>query len=203
MAVKREKPNDSVTATITSIAEEFGVARSVVNRALETGELPPAGLGKDTRGRRTVLDPEAFREALRAFLASPPKLGRPPKEKSPAVIPEGVDVEDPSTWPLDLAVLEMIREWWIARAAKRKDDLASGELVRAEDVRRKLFAAARMVRDALTAIPGAAADDLAAELGADASAVRNLLQGSIDRALSDLSAALEQVAGAPPDEEAA
>lgn len=90
-----------------------------------------------------------------------------------------------------------MREWWVARAAKRKDNLAAGELVRAAEVRRAIFGAARLARDELLALPDRAADDLAAELGGvDVSRVRDVLRAAVERALDDLARALEQrVAG--------
>jgi antitoxin component of RelBE/YafQ-DinJ toxin-antitoxin module len=188
----------SEVMTITQLAEAAEVSRSFLNTAIETGRLPSDCFKTDHRGHRVLVEPQRALNVLRDLTA----LRGVDSLESP--LPEGVDFDDPDTWPRDGDGLRVVREWWIARHAKRKDDLAAGELVRAEDIRRELFGAMRVIRDQLLKIPDGAAADVAAELGVDdVEAVRKLLRKSIERALSDLSAALQSVANSATGDEAA
>lgn len=192
--------------SISEIAASHGVSRTVVNRLIEVGGEEAARLfPKDKRGRRAVSDFERARAWVGTRLQDPPKLGRPPNDSasSPEFLQEDIDFEDPESWPRDLDGLRVVREWWIARLAKRKDDIAAGELVRAEDIRRELFTASRTIRDQLLKIPDGSAADVAAEVGAsDVEVVRKIIRASIERALADLATVLQAVATPPatPDE---
>ena len=68
--------------TLSALAQAHGVSRSVVNRALELGDLPPEAFPTGARGRRSVGDYEAASTALSAFLERPPRLGRPALSQS-------------------------------------------------------------------------------------------------------------------------
>jgi hypothetical protein len=206
-AAKKPAKPEPLEGNLSEVARVFGKSVSVLRRAIETNgvaaELFPAG----PSGRRSVPDFTAAVEAFGAYLENPPPLGRPKAPKGPRVVdvsfgalemPEGFDVENPETWPLDLDGLKVVREWWIARHAKRKDDLAAGELVRAEEVRRQAFSAARTARDHFLRLVDRMAEDLAAE--SDAELVRGILTAAIERILVDYSAALNAIAAEQSDD---
>ena len=191
-----------VPLSLTQFAARLGISRKGLNAAFERGEIPVDCYAESDNGR-VLTDPDKAEAAYKAAKALRDAKG--PKVVSVNLggpeLPANFDVEDPETWPLDLEGLKMVREWWIARQAKRKDDLAAGELVRADDMRRELFSAARVVRDQLLKIPDGAAADVAAEMGvADVDSVRRILRTSIERGLSDLSTALQSVLAADEEE---
>jgi hypothetical protein len=197
--VARGAPPSPERLSITDFARRVGASSKSVTGAIERGDIPPECVGEDGHGRRAILDAAAAEAAYRQM--------REPKPVVPAGVgdelPPGLDFENPETWPRDLDGLKVVREWWIARHAKRKDDIAAGELVRVELVRREITTAARTVRDHLLRIPDRAAEDIAAECGIeDASAVRRVLRAAIERGLSDLSTALEHATEAEPESEA-
>lgn len=171
--------------TITALAQRVGVSRKRVTSAIERGEIPMSCLAESSNGR-VITNAEEAERALRAAMADKP--ARAPKP--PTEMPEGIDFEDPDTWPRDLDGLRVVREWWVARQAKRKDDLAAAELVRSDDVRREAFGAARALRDGLLRIPDRLAEDFAAEFGAKPADVRARLQEEIERHLMEMHSTL-------------
>ena len=198
----RAAPVTPERLSITDFARRVGASSKSVTGAIERGDIPAECVGEDGHGRRVILDAARAEQAYRDMREpkARPVLGGAPLPEGF----EGVNFEDPETWPRDLDGLKVVREWWIARHAKRKDDLAAGELVRVEGVRREITSAARTVRDHLLLIPDRAAEDLAAELGVeDAGAVRRVLRAAIERGLSDLSTALEHATETEPEEAAA
>jgi len=199
MAEKRGKKGPE---SLTELAVALGVSRKSVNTAIETGKISPACYADGPHGRVLVDGTRAMREYKQAQEIRPAQAPRAPSGSAPAIIqlPENFDVEDPSTWPLDLDGLKMVREWWIARQAKRKDDLAAGELVRSEDMRREIFGASRVVRDQLLKIPDNLGADLAAET--EIEGVRKILRTAIERALSDLAQMLSGIAAQRVEAEA-
>lgn len=205
-----KKPREPLPepGSMSEVARAHGKSVSVLRRAIETGGVPAELFPPGVDGRRTVTDFSAASEAFGKYLENPPPLGRPRESKGPRVVdvsfgavemPPGFDVENPETWPLDLDGLKVVREWWIARHAKRKDDLAAGELVRAEDVRRQAFSAARTARDHFMRLSDRMAEDLSAEQ--DPEIIRRSLTSAIERILVDYSAALNAIAAEQQPEE--
>lgn len=189
-AVAAADAGDGVS--ITKLAERLGLSRKAVTGHLERGTVPTSCFAHGPNGR-VLVDADGAAAAIQAAV----KLRAPTLDVRPELA-AGVDFEAPTTWPRDLGGLRLVREFWVARAAKRKDDLQAGELVRGSDVHREIFGATRLVRDQLLALPDRAADDLAAELGlADAAPVRAALRAAVERGLADLARALDNAARAP------
>lgn len=181
----RGSPRDA-HPSITELARRLGISRKSVTGHIERGTVPAACLQVGPHGQRVLVDADGAERAIRAALELR-------TDDAPDLDPS-VDYEDPETWPRTLAGLRLVREWWVTRLAKRKDDTAAGELVRADEVYRSVFGALRLMRDHLLGLPDRAANDLAAELGVpDATAVRAALQASIERGLADLARALDQL----------
>jgi hypothetical protein len=97
-----------------------------------------------------------------------------------------------------------VTEHWRARLAKRKDDLAAGELLRAEEVRKHVFDLLRTTRDRLLKLPENVAADVSAALNVpDVNAVRDAMREGVERVLGDLSSSIGSIARAPTDDTAA
>lgn len=164
--------------SITQLAQRIGVSRKCVSAHIERGTVPASCIEVGPNGRVIV-------DAARAEAAIREALARKPVEAPSSP----VKVDDPDTWVGDP---KRAREFWAARQAKLKAELASGDVVRAGDVKRELFAAARVVRDQLLRVPERAAHDVAAELGLDdAEPVRRIMQAAVERGLAELAAALK------------
>ena len=196
---KRGRPRkdpSSRTWPISEIAKRCKCSLKSATNALNTGKISIECVGTDAKGRRHIVDIDrAVREYILANPDGPRGPGRPVDSSGPPVVlPEDLDFENTATWPKEAKGLAVVEAWWSARHAKRKDDLAAGELVRVEDMKREIFTAVRMTRDHLLRIPESAANDVAAALGvADAHCVRNVMLEAIERALVELSKALKVV----------
>ena len=179
--------------SITGLAQRLGVARKTVTSHIERGTLPPDCIELGTNGR-VITDAARAEACVREAMARKPSPQLPSRD--PVSIPDGVNPEDPETWPLEIEALKVIREYWCARQTNLKTELASGELVRADEVRREAFRAARMARDMLLAIPDQVGDDLAAELGvSDRAAVKRVILSRVERALGDFAKAINADGG--------
>lgn len=202
---KRGRPRKDAggrTWPIAELARRCKCSLKSATNAVNTGKVSPEAIGTDAKGRRHIRDID---RAVRDYVVHNPEgaarpAGRPVGSVStpPAVLgasgalPEDLDFEDPDTWPKDARGLAIVEAWWSARHAKRKDDLAAGELLRAEDVKRETFTIVRTMRDHLLRVPDSAAHDVAAELGvSDAQCVRRVLLEAIERGLVEMSRALE------------
>lgn len=166
--------------TFAALAQRLGVSREAIENAISRGEITGACLEHDARGRRMLIDIDrAEREYKGAHEQNP--------------LPPTVDFDDPDTWPTDAAGLKAVREHFAAKLAKQRSEVAAGQLVELDTVKRDLFSAARTVRDHLLRIPDRCSDSLAAALGGvEPSVVRTALATSIERALEDLAAELSK-----------
>lgn len=186
---KQTKPK-SQRGTFAGLAQRLGVSREAVENAISRGEITAGCLSQDARGRRVLIDIDRAEREYQSHHA-------------PAKLPAGVDFDDPETWPSDAAGLRAVREHFAAKLAKQKSEVAAGQLVDLDTVKRDIFSAARTVRDHLLRIPDRCSDSLAAALGGvDPTVIRTALTSSIERALEDLATELGKV-GAAPDEKAA
>jgi hypothetical protein len=95
---------------------------------------------------------------------------------------------DETLWPATSESIVDIRVFHDARRAKLMGDIAAGEMLEIEVMRRRLFTAGRQCRDSLLRMPDADAADAAASLGIDAFPVHQVLREAIEIELGTLAA---------------
>lgn len=199
-AKSKAAPAPAEPPSLTEFAAANRLSRKGLNAAIERGEISPSHFVGTPNGRgfasfAAAQEAQAELTAHREAQRDGGRRGTVPAfrpDAAAAVNMENVDFEDPDTWPWDLDGLRSVREHWAAKQTKLKTELASGELVRAADVRNDAFKAFRTAREHILAIPDQVGDDLAAALGTgDSVKVKSVMRERIDRALSDLSRALK------------
>jgi hypothetical protein len=193
MAKKKPQPEP-----IAKLYRVLSITRKRCEGLIARGEIARECFTETPRGLAVLDMPRAIKEGRAALEAKPLKA-----EADDSTM-EGVDFDDPDTWPKDRDGLLVVTEHWRARLAKRKDDLAAGELLRAEEVRKHVFDLLRTTRDRLLKLPENVAADVSAALNVpDVNAVRDAMREGVERVLGDLSSSIGSIARAPTDDTAA
>ena len=195
-----KKPTKRVEPTpIAKLYRALDITRKRCEGLIARKEIAPECFTETPRGLAVLDMPRAIAMGKAALEARPIKAS-----VSSMPIMEGVDFDDPDTWPKDRDGLLVVTEHWRAKLAKRKDDLAAGELLRAEEVRKHVFDLLRTTRDRLLKLPENVAADVSAALNVpDVNAVRDTMREGVERVLSDLSRSIASIARPPTDDTAA
>jgi hypothetical protein len=156
--------------------------------AIARKDIPPDCVGVDAFGRTTIVDMDRALEAMRS-LSARPLPGRP--AVNPLKLPDGVNLDDSTTWPRDQQLLKTIREHWQARQAMLKNQVLAGGYVPVEQLRLEVFGVIRVFRDRVQTLGETIKADLAAELGVDAERAREVIDLTVERWLDEMAKALE------------
>jgi hypothetical protein len=194
MAKKKPEPQP-----IAKLYRALDITRKRCEGLIARGEIARECFTETARGLAVLDMPRALKEGRAALEAKALELDGGASSNM-----EGVDFDDPDTWPASREGLLVVTEHWRARLAKRKDDLAAGELLRAEEVRKHVFDLLRTTRDRLLKLPENVAADVSAALNVpDVNAVRDAMREGVERVLGDLSSSIGSIARAPTDDTAA
>lgn len=195
MAAKKAKRPEPIP--IAKLYRALGITRKRCEGLIARNEIAFECFTETPRGLAVLDMPRAIKEGKAALEAKPIEILTPASVENM----EGVDFDDPDTWPKDRDGLLVVTEHWRAKLAKRKDDLAAGELLRADEVRKHVFDLLRTTRDRLLKLPENVAADVSAALNVpDVNAVRDAMREGVERILADLSASIGTIARTPTDD---
>lgn len=156
--------------------------------AIARGDIPQDCIGADAFGRVTILDMDRAHAALRS-LDTRPLRGKP--APNPLKLPDGVNLDDSTTWSRDATSLKTIREHWQAKQAMLKNQVLAGGYVRVDDLRLEVFGVIRVFRDRAQTLGETIKADLAAEFGVDAERAREVIDLTVERWLDEMARTLE------------
>lgn len=171
------------------------ISRKSLEGLMGRGDIPADCFVTGIMGLEVVDLPRAIECGQAALARHKAPIGRVvAADQTADDLLKGVDMDDPKTWPVHGASLGVVKDFWDAMSARRKDRVASAELLDATAVRNRVFEISRRARDKLLRIPEASASDLAAAFNVeDASLVTLTLRTTVERIVSDFAAELAAV----------